>query len=77
MFECFSFFNRGGMGAMMYMGFFWLLLLIVVIFLGGKLVLNQQNKGENRETPLEILQKEYAKGNISEEEYLERKKHLQ
>ncbi len=77
MFECFNFFSRGGMGSMIYIGFFWILLLVVVVFLGVKLFFNQQNKGNDRETPLEVLQKEYAKGNISEEEYLERKKHLQ
>jgi len=49
----------------------------VVVFLIGKLFFNQPNQSSNRETPLEILQKEYAKGNISEEDYLERKKHLQ
>ncbi|MBT2732980.1 SHOCT domain-containing protein [Carnobacterium sp. ISL-102] len=77
MFECFNFFSRGGMGSMIYIGFFWILLLVVVVLLGAKLFFNQQNKGNDRETPLEVLQKEYAKGNISEEEYLERKKHLQ
>lgn len=75
--ECLNFFNRGGMGTMMFMEIFWILLLVVVVFLIGKLFFNQPNQSSNRETPLEILQKEYAKGNISEEDYLERKKHLQ
>lgn len=61
---------------MMFMGFFWILLLVVVVFLGVKLFFNQQNLSYNRETPLGILQKEYAKGNISKEDYLERKEHL-
>ncbi len=65
------------MGTMMFMGIFWILLLVVVVFLIGKLFFNQPNQSSNRESPLEILQKEYAKGNISEEDYLERKKHLQ
>ena len=75
--ECLNIFNRGGVGSMMFMGFFWILLLVMVVFLIGKLFFNQSNQSFNRETPLEILQKEYAKGNISEEDYLERKKHLQ
>ena len=50
--ECLNFFNRGGMGTMMFMGIFWILLLVVVVFLIGKLFFNQPNQSSNREPPL-------------------------
>jgi len=46
--ECLNFFNRGGMGTMMFMGIFWILLLVVVVFLIGKLFFNQPNQSSNR-----------------------------
>lgn len=49
--ECLNFFNRGGMGTMMFMGIFWILLLVVVVFLIGKLFFNQPNQSSNSEPP--------------------------
>lgn len=70
-------FNQGGMGWMMIMGLFWLLLVIAVIYFIVKLLAKQTNNHIEKETPLEVLQKEFAKGNMSEEDYLKRKKHLE
>ena len=69
-------FGRGGGSSMMFMGGFWILVLLVVLFVTVKFFSNKQNLSSNKETPLDVLQKEYAKGNISESDYLERKNHL-
>lgn len=78
--NCFSFLNQGGMGWMMLLGLFWIVLVVVVVYLLMKLLTNRKDEtgiGSGKETPLEILQKEFAKGNITEEEYLKRKKYLE
>ena len=51
--------------------------MIVVVYLFMKLVFDKTNRTVEKETPLEVLQKEFAKGNLTEEEYLKRKKHLE
>lgn len=77
MWNCANLFNQGGMGSMMFMGLFWIVLLIVVVYLVIKLLSERSDHGSRREMPLELLQKEFARGNISEEEYLNRKRHLE
>lgn len=80
MWNCGNLWNQGGMGWMMLMGLFWIILLIVVVYLIVKLLTDRTEKTGNqsgKETPLEILQKEFAKGNITEEEYLKRRKYLE
>lgn len=62
---------------MMWMGFFWVILLVGVIVLVIKLLSDNYRAAPTKETALDILKKEYAKGNITEAEYLERKKHLE
>lgn len=64
------------MGNMMFMGVFWILFLFIAVFLIRKALSGQQKEIYSRETPIEVLQKEYAKGNISEKEYLEKKKNM-
>lgn len=66
--------NGFGMGG----GFMWVFLILVVF---GIVVLfkafgSSSNSGVNRETPLEILEKRYARGEIEEEEFKRRKKEL-
>lgn len=75
--NCWNLLNQGGMGWMMWMGLFWIILIIVVVVLVFRLLTNHTDTRERKETPLEILQKEFAKGNITEEEYLTRKKYLE
>lgn len=58
-------------------GLFWILILTLIIVLIYKLISHRPSAHPDRETPLEILEKEYARGNISEEEFLNRKKNLQ
>jgi len=67
---------HGGMGSMMWMGLFWIILLIVIGYYIVKYLTDRTSDREGKETPLEILKKELAQGNIKEEEYLKRKKHL-
>lgn len=61
--------------------FFWWLVPFIVIVIIVLLVRKPQStnyhRDISRETPLEILKKRYAKGEISKEEYLEAKKTLE
>lgn len=79
--KCWNLITQGGIGAMgggmMLMGLFWIILLIAIVYLIVKLISNRPDNRTGKETSLEILQKEYAKGNITEEDYLTRKKHLE
>lgn len=62
---------------MMLMGLFWIVLIVVIVYLVIKLLSDRTDNRSEKETPLELLQKEFARGNITEEEYLKRKKHLE
>lgn len=59
------------------MWFIWFSIVILCILLFSRL-LNNSNKSKmsESETPLDILKKRYANGEISTEEYEERKKAL-
>lgn len=57
------------------MMFFWWFLLIVLVVVGVRALLNT-NKRPNNETPLEILKRRYANGEIDKEEFEERKRNL-
>lgn len=88
MYDCFSLFNKGsrtdlmmfgrggGSNFMMFMGVFWIAVLVIILLFAVKFFNNKQTIATDKETPLEVLQKEYAKGTISESDYLERKGHL-
>lgn len=54
---------------------FWIILIVLVLWLSGPLGRNRARAP--RETPLEILQRRYAAGEISTEEYEERKSRLE
>lgn len=77
MWNCANLFTQGGMDWMMLMGLFWIVLIIVIVYLVIKLLSDRTDNRSERETPLELLQKEFARGNITEEEYMKRKKHLE
>ncbi len=73
--------NGFGWGGMWIGWLFWLIILGVIIWAVITLVNrtsgeNRSNPTANRETPLEILQKRYARGEITEEEYREMKNNL-
>lgn len=53
----------------------WLVAIVVVIWLVVKM--SQKPGGSAQETPLDILKKRYAKGDITQEEFEQKKKELQ
>ncbi|MBU2234071.1 MAG: SHOCT domain-containing protein [Proteobacteria bacterium] len=66
-------FGYGGM-------FMWIIFLIVIGFLIYFIVQAQKTKGEtptHNESPLDILRRRYAKGEIAREEYEKMKKDLE
>ena len=61
------------------MGFMWIILIIIVaaIFLGKGYLRPAKNEGEPpRESALDVLKKRYARGDISKQEFEERKRDL-
>ena len=58
-----------------FMWIFWILVIIAIVMLiraAGR----SSNSGEHRETPLEILEKRYARGEIDDEEFAHQKREL-
>ena len=64
-----------GFGGGIFMILFWILLIIGVIFL-IRLVIGATKEGRRPESALEILKKRYAQGEISKEEFDEKKKDI-
>lgn len=58
-----------GLPMMHYGGGFMWLILVIVAAIAIYLIVQAQRGGGTRETPLEILKKRYAKGEITKEEY--------
>lgn len=57
--------------------FWWIFWVILIVLFFGLLMPSQRKKTHAyRETPLEVLQRRYAAGEISTEEYEERKERL-
>ncbi|SFC44911.1 putative membrane protein [Alkalibacterium subtropicum] len=73
----------GGGFSMMLGGLFWIVLIIVFLYLLFRKV-SEDNTRHNthhntisrNHSALDILDEEYAKGNISEDEYMRKKNHL-
>jgi putative membrane protein len=70
-----GFFHGSGMW---FGGWFWIVIILIVVFVflrarGGNCPIINRN---TQETPLEILKKRYAKGEITKEEFEEMKKNL-
>lgn len=55
---------------------FWWVLIILGIVLLVKWISDQKGKTRHEESALDILKKRYASGEISKEEFEEKKKHL-
>lgn len=66
-------FHFFGGGWMMFL--WWFLIIILIIFMVRFLWNSGQNK-QSKETPMEILKRRYANGEIDEEEYNKRKREL-
>ena len=78
--------GRGGLGGMMHYGFgyggmfMWIIFLVVVGLLVYFIVYSQKTKGQTstqNESPLDILKRRYAKGEIAREDYERMKKDLE
>ena len=69
-------FNFFGGGWMM---FIWWFLIIALVVFAIRAVMNagQSNQSQPKETPMEILKRRYAEGEIDEEEFQRRKQELQ
>lgn len=61
-----------------FMWIFWILLIAGIFFLIQNMMKgNSDNSSSDKETPLDILKKRYARGEIEEEEYERRRKELE
>jgi len=59
------------------MWIFWILIIIGIFFIFQNMTKGSSDKSSSdKESPLEILQKRYARGEIEEEEYQRRRKEL-
>lgn len=66
----FHFFGGG------WMMFIWWFLLIALVVIVIRALINTSRKKDNKDTPLEILKRRYANGEIDKEEFEKRKKDL-
>lgn len=66
----FQFFGGG------WMMFLWLFLIIALIIIAVKALFNSTKQNSNNESPIEVLKRRYANGEIDKEEFEERKKEL-
>lgn len=56
---------------------FWILIIVGIFFLFQTIAKRNSGGSADKETPMEILKKRYARGEIEEEEYERRKKELE
>ena len=57
--------------------FFWWIIVIVAIVIAAKWLFDQRGPGEQQESPIDILKRRYAQGEISRDEFQKRKEELQ
>lgn len=60
-----------------FMWIFWFLIIAGIFFLFQNAFKGNADNSSETETPMEILKKRYARGEIDEEEYERRRKELQ
>jgi len=65
------------MGGMFFGGLFWLFVFAVFVFIVLRASGSLGGAGVTRQSPLNILEERYAKGEIQREEYLEKRKDLE
>lgn len=59
------------------MMFFWGFIIIVLVVIAVRALMNANQNKQHNETPMEILKRRYANGEIDEEEFHRRKQELQ
>ena len=69
--------NHDGLGPLRLMGLLWIVVLFMVAYLILKILSDRTDSRIANETSLEQIQKEFARDNITEAEYLKRKKQLE
>ena len=69
--------NHDGLGSLILMGLLWIVVLFMVAYLLIKILSDRTDSRIANETSLEQIQKEFARDNITEAEYLKRKKQLE
>lgn len=69
--------NHDGLGPLRLIGLLWIVVLFMVAYLLIKILSDRTDSRIANETSLEQLQKEFARDNITEAEYLKRKKQLE
>ncbi len=65
-----------GFSGFLFMFIFWIVVILGVVYI-VKLIAGGTKKEEKEETALDILKKRYAKGEISKEEFDEKRKSLE
>jgi putative membrane protein len=58
-----------GVGAWLFMGGFWVLLLVLIVWLVVRLLPGRGQPGPARQSPEEILDTRFARGELDENEY--------
>lgn len=56
---------------------FWIILIVVIVLLVKSFTSRSSERIERRESPMDILNRRYASGEIEKEEYAEKKKDLE
>ncbi len=69
--------NHDGLGPLRLIGLLWIVVLFMVAYLLIKILPMRTDSRFADETSLEQIQKEFARDNITEAEYLKRKKQLE
>ncbi|MFK5914496.1 MAG: SHOCT domain-containing protein [Woeseiaceae bacterium] len=60
-----------------FMWVFWVLIIVGIFFLFQNMRKGNSGGSDDKETPMEILKKRYARGEIDEEEFERRRKELE
>lgn len=60
-----------------FMWIFWVLIIVGIFFLFQNIAKGNSGSSSDNETPMGILKKRYARGEIEEEEYERRRKELE
>lgn len=65
------------MGGMWFGWIFWIIVIGAIFYLIVRLNSQNNKRTQTEESALDILKKRYAKGEISKEEFEEKKKHIE